>query len=234
MTAFPSEQFMVLLPDGYTRSAAYPLVIYHHGMNETMSGPRTNVEKTALTTAILAAGYLIASSNSHGNHWGNAASLADYLELYRFVTGTFRVSRTVLLSQSMGGQSGLLTAANRPFPIQGWAGIYPVCSLATMYALGGGWDDSINAAYGISGDYAAKTAGHDPLLRAASDYAGLRLRFYASPEDTVVVKTAHSDALSAHVASVTEEEEVVACEGNHGDASHFQSADLIAYLGRCV
>lgn len=228
---YPSQQFLVLLPDSFNLRAAHPLVVYHGGMGETMSAPNTALNTRTVIDALQAAGYIVAASNAHGDNWGNDNSLVDYSELYGFVAGLFRISRTVLLSASMGGCSEFLTAADRPFPIKGCAGIFPCCSLAAMYLV---FPDSINAAYGISGDYETKTAGHDPLLRTASDYAGLRMRFYASPDDDVVVKVSNADALSAHVASVTLEEEVVVCSGEHGDASHFQSEDLISFLGRCV
>lgn len=232
----PSQPFLLLFPGDYATAKPSPLVIYHGGVGETASASRTDALKQSLIQAILDAGYIVAASNAHGDNWGNDDALADYLELYRFTRLCLDISRTVLLSQSMGGCSGLLTAADRPFAIKGWAGIYPVCDLRSIYDLGG-LTASIKTAYSIAADgsnYDAQTAGHDPILQPATDYSGLRMRFYASDGDTIVPKADNSDNMAALVGATATEYEVVACSGNHGDASHFQAEDLIAFFDRCV
>lgn len=212
------------------------LVIYHHGSSEDEGAWTDDALKAALRGALLAEGHILAASNAHGNNWGSAAALADYLALYTDAVTRYDVIKVVFLSQSMGGLSGLLCVADGTIPVAGWYGIYPVCSLADMWADGlGTYADAIKAAYGIApdgSDYVAKTAGHDPLLLAGSLY-DIPMRFTASPDDTVVDKTANSDAMSALVADYTPEETVVACTGNHGNPSHFQPDDVIAFIDRC-
>lgn len=234
MTA-PAQPFLILFPSGVAVTTACPLVIYHGGMGETMSAPRTDTRKQALIQSVLDAGYIVAASNAHGNNWGNDSALADYVELHDYVQTCLNVSRVVLLSQS-AGVSGLLTAADRPFTVKGWAGIYPVCDLRAMYDAGT-FTDYIKSAYSIAGDgsnYSTQTDGHDPVLRPAADFAGLRMRFYASADDTVVPGGTHSDVMAALVNGVATENTVVACTGDHGDASHFQAEDLISFFDRCV
>jgi hypothetical protein len=60
------------------------------------------------------------------------------------------------------------------------------------------------------------------------------MRFYASPDDTSVSKAQNSDAMATLVGAYAAENDVVACTGNHGDASHFQSADLRDFFTRCL
>lgn len=231
--ALPSQPFLLLLPDEYDGSAV-PLIIYHGGTGETMSAPRTDTLKQTLITYLLSNGYAIVASNAHGNNWGNDASLADFVELHTWAKSQITPSVTLLLSQSMGGMSGLLTAAARPFAIAGWAGIYPVCNLADCYT-NPTFETQINTAYNIpgGGTYAEQTAGHDPVLLSASAFAGLRMRFYASASDTIVSKTNNSDAMATLVDATATENDVVVCSGDHGDTSHFQPADLIAFFNRC-
>lgn len=229
----PSQDFYVMLPN-VAATEPNKLVIYHHGMTETCSGPITEniAEKRALFLALTGAGYIVAASNAHGNNWGNDASQADYLELYTYLRTCYNITKVMFIGQSMGGLSALLMFASGAIPVTGFAGIYPVCNLADVYS-NAGFTGSINAAYGISGDYAAKTAGHDPVLIAGTSFAGKRMRFYASPNDVTVPAATNSTAMAAIVADYATESDVVECTGVHGDASHFQSEDLLTFFGRC-
>lgn len=233
----PIELFMVLYPPNYIGNPA-PLCLYHGGMGETCNAPKMDMLKDDLIQDILNAGYIVASSSAHGNNWGNSASLTDYILLHEYVSHCHRITRTVLLSQSMGGCSGLLTLANRPFEIKGWAGIYPICNLRSYYyGDNEKLKSSLSEAYGISesgDDYSVKTIGNDPLLVPSESYAEVRMRFYASDEDTVVPKSSNTDLMHEKVKPFALESHVVDCRGDHGDPSHFQSDDLLAFFDRCL
>lgn len=81
-------------------------------------------------------------------------------------------------------------------------------------------------------DYPTKTAAHDPLLRSASDFTGVRWRFYASSADTSVNKAANTDAMAALVAAATEKT-VVTHTGAHLAGTGIRPADLVAFVERC-
>lgn len=206
------------------------LCIYHHGSGESYNAIGAGL-KGGVVDAILAAGWILASSSAHGENWGNAASLLDYEKLYYYISDEHAISHLVHFSQSMGGLSGLNTVARRTIPADGWFGIYPICSLAAAHA--GAFSNGINAAYNL-GNYATLTAGFDPALNDASQYAGVPMRFYASPDDTLVPKVDHTDVFRTLIAADPAEHELVTCTGNHGDASHFQPADVVSFLGRCI
>jgi hypothetical protein len=236
MTSKPSQPWMILPPTVGKPTTAAGLVVYHGGSGENVTAPLVDSLKFALVAAIRAAGYVMASSSAHGANFGTDADLADYAELEAYCADVWKISRVIHLSQSMGGLSGMLTASNRLLPVRGWVGIYPVCNLANMYA-NPSFTAAIKTAYGIAedgSDYAAKTAGHDPVLLIANKFGGLRMRFYASPDDTVVPKASHSDPMKLLVAGVTLESDVVVCTGEHGDPSHFQAADCVSFLSRCL
>lgn len=230
----PTEPFFLLLPDSYTPPV--PLVVYHHGNGETESAIHTDTRKTTTTAALLAAGYAVVGSNASGNNWGNRAGQNDYVQLIRFLKTAIGVSRVLFLSQSMGGCTGLTLASKIQVQIKGWAGIYPVCDLDAMYALPE-YEPGIQTAYNINTDdsnYAIKTAGHNPVDLDPELFTGLRMRFYASYDDTVTPRALHTDPFQALVAPYATESTIVACTGDHGDASHFQTADLVAFFDRCV
>ena len=227
----------IRLPAGYDSTVATPVILYHHGVGGNEDAPFRDTNLRATTLALLAAGYVVASSDAGNDldnwgNWGNQAAIDSYLSLYKYVHSQITVSGVLVLSQSMGGLTGLLSIAAGDISVDGWAGIYPACNLADMYT--GVYSGNIDTAYSISGDYAAKTAGHDPLLLPASSWSGVPMRFYASPSDTVVDSANNSDAFSALVAGDVPESTVVAATGDHGDASHFQNADLIAFFARCL
>lgn len=204
------------------------LVVYHHGSGETEASYYYAPEKADLREALATAGYTVATSNAHGNNWGNQAAIDDYAALIAHVRSGHTVNRVLHLSQSMGGLAALTGISTGELEADGWAGIYPACNLAACYSS---FAAAIDTAYGISGDYAAKTAGHDPLLRAAGSYT-VPMRFYASPDDVTIPKTTNSDAMSAHCTSAPERT-VVVCSGVHGDPSHIQPTDLLAFFARC-
>ncbi len=74
---------------------------------------------------------------------------------------------------------------------------------------------------------------HNALLVPAAAYTGIPMRFYASYSDTVVNRTANTDAFVTHVSAVVPESTVITCTGDHGDPSHFQPSDVSAFLARC-
>lgn len=238
--AKPSQAWTILPPTTGKPTTATGLVIYHHGAGETVVHVVTNPLTDASITAIRAAGYMVASSTAHGDNCGNAASLADYVELYRYCADVWKINRVMCIGQSMGSLPALSAVASKTIPIKGYLGIYPVCSLLYFYEStysSGAFPTMIKSAYGIAGDgsdYAAKTTGYDPMLVTASKYAGVRMRFYASASDLVVGKSENSDAMATLVTGYATEFEVIACSGNHGDPSHFQPTDYVDFLNRCV
>ena len=243
-TSPAGQKIVVLIPNSasakpYRSTSRVPLILYVHGSGESFRSLLDDPRKTACVAAMLEQGYILAGSAAHGtDNWGNQASVDDYVDLYRYCAAHYSVGKVIIWSQSMGGLDGLTAIAENKVPnVVGWLGTYPVCNLANLYS-GGGFTSRINAAYGITGTGASTfenlTAGLDPAVRPASDFHNLPMRFYASPEDTIVPKAQNTDLLAAHMSSSTAEHEVVPCHGNHGDASHFQPADYLSFIQRCL
>lgn len=230
-----SQNIRITVPKSYDSAVGAPMIMCNHGSGDGEQSVFTDSNLRTVVNALLDAGYIVASTGAHGNNWGNQASIDDHYELYNYVRAHYNVKRTLLMGQSMGGLALLLTLAeSRILNIKGWLGIYPVCNLANIYGLGV-YTSQIDTAYGISGgNYASKTAGHDPALMAGSAFRNIPMRFYASAGDTAVPKAQNSDALNALLSSNTAEHTVVVCTGNHGDASHFQPSDVVDFFSRCV
>ena len=83
--------------------------------------------------------------------------------------------KPVLLGQSRGGLQTLGWAARRPRCVGGWAGIYPVCSVASYPGL-----DKACDAYGLSeAELRRDLAAHNPLDRAAPALAQAGVPLFA-------------------------------------------------------
>ncbi len=236
-TLGPGQDFMILRPYGLADGTAAPMVIYHHGVGENALSLIGDTLKEDVIAGLGGVGYRVISSGANGDNWGNQASLDDYYTLYNAFAGAgVNTNALYFLSQSMGGCSGLLGLAldtrYSPLPTK-WYGIYPVCSLANMFGGNAGtFAASIRAAFGIASDgsdYSTKTAGYDPLLVSAASFDNKYLRFIASPSDTVVSKSANSDAMSSHVSGHALANTVVTSSGDHGDPSNFRPQDVLDF-----
>jgi IPT/TIG domain-containing protein len=230
----------VLVPNSYSSSVPTPLVIYFHGGGETQTAILTGLlDQYGVTSALINAGYIVAGSASTGIYeYGAQPALDDYVDLYNYVVANYNIGTVLFLSQSDGGLAGLNLFTQWTIPnVVAWAGIFPACNLGWGYALPGA-PAYIDPTYGITGangqTYTNLTTGYDPALKPGLAFRNAYLRFYASPEDTVILKVDNSDVIAAHAASSTLESTVVVCTGDHGDPSCFQPADIVAFYQRAL
>lgn len=231
-TTAGGQNVRILLPDNYVSSA----VVYHHGAGEDYTALTVDTLKAGVVARLLADGYLLAGSTAAGENWGNQAGLDAYAALQAHLVANYAPTKTAIFSQSMGGCTGLLTAAAGFTGLCAWFGIYPVCSLSNMFGgNAGAYASAIRSAYGIASDgsdYASKTSGFDPALKSAALFDRLPMRFWASSGDTVVTKSGNTDVMKALVAASKAESEVVVCSGDHGHASHFDPQGVSDFLAR--
>lgn len=231
-TTAGGQNVRILVPDNYVNKC----VVYHHGAGEDYTSINA-ADKASIVTQLTGEGYLMAASSAHGDNWGNQAAVDDYVALQSYLVTNYAPAKTALMSQSMGGLTGLLTASAGFAGLCGWFGIYPVCNLSAMFANNAGtYAGAIRSAYSIAADgsdYSTKTSGHDPVLLTASTFNRLPMRFWHSSGDTVVGKTANSDQMQTLVSGSKQESTVIATTGDHGDASNFNPTAVSDFLDRC-
>lgn len=236
------QNIMILVPasgSAVPYNAAVPtgVILYAHGADEIQTGLITDTLKFTCRDALINAGYILAGTNAHGNNWGNQISCDDHVALEKYVRANYNVKNVALWGQSMGGLDGLSVLAQAKIKLVGILLTYPVVSLANLYSLGGTYAAGIDGAYGITGignaTYSNLTYGQDPALKKGFSYRHVPIRMYASASDTVVPKAQNTDVLAAAVAGSCRESTVVVCTGNHGDATHFQPSDYVAFFDRC-
>jgi hypothetical protein len=81
--------------------------------------------------------------------------------------------------------------------------------------------------------YPGATSGNDPALYAASVYAGLRYRFYASAADTAVARASNADQIVTLVSGVATEATAVSHPLGHLDPHGIWPSDVIDFTNRC-
>lgn len=226
-----SDSAYLMVPK-YQQTLTRHLVLHTHAMGEpSVDFCATDPRQRPVTSALLAAGYVVAASTAAGDNWGNQAALDAYAALHAAIGDLgYTLDKTVLLGVSMGGIPALLSYAGGVIPrVAGFIGICPAASLAAAWS-NGALTTAIRTAYGIAGDgsdYASKTAGHDPMLFAVPTWNDKRLLMFASNEDTTTLKASHADALAARATGATVAE-VVTCSGAHGDADQYRAAAVLA------
>lgn len=225
----------VLRPDGWVAGDPVKLLLCVHAAGGDDTDPFGTNSATARTAA-RAAGYTLLSVASAGysnRDWGNPASVADYVSAYDAFDATENIVGTVLWGASMGGLAAATLAANGSIPtLRGVLLMYPVLSIADMYADNAAYRTEIDTSYSASagqGAVVAASVSCDPYLRTTSLFTGIPFRISASSSDTVVNKAHQATAFATKisgVATVTAQ----ATSGEHGDASNWVWADFSGWL----
>ena len=198
------------------------VVVYTHGSGERVENIFRDPKKEPVFNTLLNAGYAIATTDAHGDNWGNAASERDQLALVRELR-TRGLGDVYVLALSMGGFNGL--ALLDDVPVKAWAGIFPACDLRSVYELGL-YPGEIRAAY----DRTGRRLGDAIARRSPVDFDppdGLPMRFWASPGDRVIAKGENTDRCAALARERGAQVEVTTTTGDHGDPSNYDAQGVL-------
>lgn len=210
------------------------LVIYVHGSGERPDAVWTDPLKRPITRLLARRGYTVAAVTAGPDTWGNPASVAAQRDLYDAVAPWRKRAGVFVWAQSMGGTASLLALRTLP-DVKAWAGVFPMCNLASMYGTGLGRDEPIRRAYGgTDGDVRVALPVRSPAIPAAQVVQGLPMLFWASPGDTLVPKASNTDRCAALAEGRGARVRVVTTSGEHGDPSNFDRRALLAFFGRAA
>lgn len=213
------QRALLLTPPARTRK----VVVYVHGSGETADNSFGDPGKERIIETLLDAGYALAATDARGDNWGNPASERDYVALVRALRR--RGLRDVyVLALSMGGFNGLQLLDR--IPVKAWAGIFIACDLDSIYDLGL-YADDIRDAYDLDdeGPAAAATRGRSPV--EVRPPRGLAMRFWASPDDTVVPKGPNTDRCAAEARRRGARVTVTTTRGEHTDPSNYDAGGVL-------
>lgn len=163
---------------------------------------------------------------SHGNPDGRAL----YSALYEELTGKRGfAAKAVLLGRSRGGLMTLAWAAENPDKVAGFAGIYPVCNLASYPGLAKASGD-----YGMTKEeLTARLAEHNPVDRLAPlAKAGVPLFAIHGDRDSTVPLDLNSGLMRTRYEALGGKMELVvpAGQGHNMWPGFFQSDELVKFV----
>ena len=220
------------LPARDSATTPVPVVLHFQGLRaQDAAGEELAEHWKPMADAALDAGYAVATCACQKNLYGSPESTADMGALWAEIQEAVVTDGLYVSAESHGGVGALNAITTGT--LTGVRGAYlamPVVSLRQRYD--DGRSEIIESAYAIAddgSDYDARTAGYDPALRPAADLQGVPLFVTASPQDTLVPQSAHTEALLRTLEG-TGQAQYVQASGDHADPSHFVPADLVAFL----
>lgn len=205
------QKITVLTPEA--SGTERPLALVTHGYDSDQRILRTPY-MAAMTQGLIDAGWVVASSEADGNAWGGGSSQDDYVALHEYVTDNYDISRTVMVSVSMGAIPGLNIVADQRIPdLSGWVGISPVTDLTAM-SESDDWSAIISSQL-----TAAEAKALDP---AGRDYPQtLPMAIMAAPDDEATPMDEQVIPFSERTgARVTE------CSGRHVSPDCFRAESV--------
>jgi hypothetical protein len=228
-----ADPWRIQLPATYDPRIPAPVVVaFHQSLGGDQNTFWSDSRMQATTDALSAAGFIVAAAKDTGDRWGNAASVAAYLDLYKYVRTKFATSHLLFYAVSMGTLTALNALASTTWPTPtAVAAIGGVVNLDLLHA-NATYTASVRAAYGVAGDgsdYTTKTAGYNPAMKPATDFRGVPFRLYTSTGDTAVTKAGNQDALTTILGTTVPEVTTILGSGGHLDASQFQAADVVTF-----
>lgn len=176
----------------------------------------------------LSAGIAIAGIDA-GESYGGPAGRKLFSALHETLRARGYASRPVLLGRSRGGLQLLNWAADHPEKVAAFAGIYPVCNLASYPGLA-----KAAPAYDLTVEQlTAALARHNPMERLAP-LAAARVPFFAihGDVDKIVPLEANSGLLKERYTALGGPMELIVPpgQGHNMWIGFFQSAELVAFV----
>jgi hypothetical protein len=229
-----TNSFRVALPVNYDSRVGAPLAIMFHGHGSDETHYADNGNGKTVANALLAAGFIVVSAAySPGvSTWGATNGLNAYVAAYQYAVANFAINGGVFLyGNSMGSIELWLTLASGAIPgVTAVAVSVPTASLAANYA-NAAFTATIRTAYGIASDgsdYAAKTAGHDPLLLDPRVFGSLPVLAIVATDDTTVIPAQNWDAFEPGIQATSPDYQRINVTGGHSSGSIGTNAPTIA------
>jgi hypothetical protein len=222
-----------IVPKSYTPSKSSPWIIYDHGFGQTISSITADPPQSTFVQSLAAGGYIvIASEYRNLACWGDMQCAEDVANLQTLWHSLLNLApQPFVIGESMGGIVTWNAISHQTLKPLAVVGIYPVCSLANVYAKAV-FTPTIQSAYGFQSaeQYAAATAGFDPLLTPPRTFAGFPIQMWASYSDETVSRSQNEDPFASAVNAAGGNVIIHTSHGDHGDPSNFHASEVISFF----
>lgn len=231
-TTLRDQPTRLRVPIAYRDDHPVPLVLVCEGTGR-FDEPGGYDPRGGLSAVPDACGVAWVQCRLHGNSYGNADCMQDLRAVYEWVTSQIAVSSVILFGNSMGGVAACNALTRNVIP--GVIGLYltdPAIDLYQRFAAGSaGAMANVRSAYGISNDiqYAALTAGFDPMLADWTAWRGMPVTILGGPQDGTVPFALHGQALAAKLDGHNDVD-VIEMPFGHGASNRFEAAPMIAFI----
>lgn len=192
--------------------------------------------------ALLDAGYVVCGAeNAADGLYGNNKCRNACVNFFYHMINTYNVEKRCYM---IGASNGALTALNAAYLLQGAVKAmilqYPLTCLVNQYENYEPHRAAIREAYDITDTsistdaLASAVRTHDPLTVDVVDGKKVGVfpptKMYYSKQDTVVNYQVNTMALANLLEASGKVVETVECTGGHGDASHFNPSEYVAWF----
>ncbi|ETA05585.1 hypothetical protein BJF87_12110 [Gordonia sp. CNJ-863] len=196
------------------------VVVFFHGLDRDETILDVDEAHRALVRDLCAAGYVVVAGRAGGNAYGNPASQRHYAAIAEATAERHRVSDVFFLAESMGTIAAVnVMAKHSDLRPRGLAAIGPALTFAQAT---GGYQQGLAAAN-------PDLPGTDPMRLPVDSLAGANIRFYVSPQDTLVSTAANAAAFRARFGQVATIS-MVECSGAHLDSSCIRGEDVVSWF----
>jgi len=198
------------------------VVIYFHDAGDDEFAMTADEPHSAMTSALVNAGFAVVASKASGDAWGNSVSQRNYLYVGGTAAQHYRTENVFFLADGMGAIAAANLLATGPtVRVRGFAAINPVFNLK---AVAPQYESTVARIYP-----SASIGSKNPMELPPTAFKFRDMRFYANPDDPVVRSDANARAFAARFGS-TSSISVVDCASKDGNASCYQGDDLVKWF----
>lgn len=226
------DPMLVLVPNSVGEGSPAKLTLFLHGR----TGTETQINggnRISMRNALLDAGHIIAAPYLHGDSWGNRTAQNDMGAIHSWASAVWQVSSTFLIGESMSGNAATIAVKLKELPINGVVLLSPSLNLQRVWDRGNAGHDGLETAFNVpstGAGFADATAAWDTVRQPASDFTGVHLRVYASPDDTVISMSGDVVPFVDRVKTVSNDVQLITVTGGHTSADTYRPSEIVAFF----
>jgi hypothetical protein len=225
---------VAMVPASYDPRVPSRWVIYFHGYGESADVILTGAYGNTMQELVNHGYVVVAMNNTVQNCYGNAQCSKDVAALIQNYRSVLNLEpQPYAIAASMGGftmLNAIAAGAMHPKAAVGWS-LNTNLDWDYLYGSAG---PVIDEDYNIteSQSYELATAGYDPMLDEAKDFADVPFDLWSSYGDPLAPRAENTDPFAAFVNAAGGEVKVNTSTGGHLDESNFHPGAVVDFFNK--